>query len=45
MSLNTLEAGVFQIRPSLHRVFDNHSTGGLIVVAPSIHVSDNQYNG
>jgi len=22
---------------------DNHSTGGLIVVAPSIHVSDNQY--
>jgi len=23
--------------------FDNHSTGGLIVVAPSIHVSDNQY--
>jgi len=43
MSLNTHKAGVFQIRPSLHADLDTRSTDGLIVVAPSIHVSGNQY--
>jgi len=43
MSLNTHKAGVFQIRPSLHRILIRVQQNGLIVVAPSIHVSDNQY--